>query len=180
MKRRFGHVSLRERLLQNKRALDFLADSAGKPRMAESSLMPPEPKKRAPAGSSGQPLEADTIRAVGQLLARHPRVLFAVRQNGGAMTDSEGRTSIWFYKIVRASSRMVLPDFWGFLDGGVPFALECKRPGWKFRGFDEHAKRQRAFLMLVQLMGGRSGFCCDATEANEIVNGSPADLTKGA
>lgn len=134
----------------------------------------PPLRKRAAAGSDGRVLEKEVIRAVSELLATHGSVRFAVRQNGGAMLDGEGRPSIWFYKIVRSRSvdRLTISDFWGFLVDGTPFAIEAKRPGWKRNENDIHENKQAQFLLMIRSCGGRAGFADGVEDARAIIEGT--------
>lgn len=116
-------------------------------------------------------LEKHVLTAVGELLAAHPKVLFAVRQNGGALTYSkDGRqVPVWFYKIVTRQP-VRISDYWGILRDGRLFAIECKRPSWRM-GTEKRELEQAAFLMLVRNCGGVAGFVTDARRADEILKG---------
>ena len=138
--------------------------------------LPPLPQKRSRIvrpvdGKPVVPLEADVIRAVGQLLAVHPKVLFAVRQNSGAASyeHSSGRYApVWFYKVVTRQS-VTITDFWGILRDGRMLALECKREGWREpRG--EREMRQALFISLIQNCGGIAGFVRTADEAKALLD----------
>ena len=132
------------------------------------------PKQRAPRTepriSDPALTEAPVIQAVAQLLARHPKVLFAVRQNGGAFTyeKADGRSApVWFYKIITTQD-CTISDFWGILRDGRLFAIEAKRPSWK-KPSNEREYRQWAFVKMVQNLGGVGGFVRSADEAAEIL-----------
>lgn len=129
---------------------------------------------------SGEPDEAGVINSVSDLLAFHPRVILAVRQNGGAFTydTKDGRSApVWMYKILRGREYLMqqttVTDFWGLIQGAaggcVPFALEAKRPGWTFHFSDERAKKQKAFIEMVKKAGGIGGFVTSADEANALL-----------
>src|SRR5262245_31173270 len=108
--------------------------------MAEKPPPPLPEKLKKPKRSYTPPDPADSeapvLAAVGELLAAHPAVSFAARQNTGAM-HVQGRDGhaypVWFYKLVRrpGASDIAITDYWGFLKDGRAFAIECKRPSWK-------------------------------------------------
>lgn len=162
--------TFRETLEANQKAENFWADMSGKPRRENKILAELGPKRTRkdadPADSEG-PVK----HAVGDLLAAHPQVLLAVRQNSGAMQvqGADGRPiPIWFYKIVRKPQDMTFPDYWGFLTSGKPFALECKRPSWKKPSTDRELK-QRAFIEMICALGGVGGFVRSADEALAVL-----------
>ena len=121
-------------------------------------------------------LEKHVLRAVGELLAAHPRVLLAVRQNSGGASyeHSSGRYApIFFYKLLRPHDAMTIPDFWGLVEHpGVhrtmPFAIECKRPSWNGISSDREM-RQEKFIALICESGGVGGFVRNVEEANAIL-----------
>ena len=80
-----GRKTLREVMTDHQRTEDTLAALWGKPR--RELPIPPEPKKRAPAKPSGEPSEAEILRAIIQLLHRHPRVAQCWRQNSGTFAE---------------------------------------------------------------------------------------------
>lgn len=122
--------------------------------------------------------EAPVVNAVAELLARTPHVLLAVRQNGGAFTyrNKAGRdVPVWMYKILKGHGphcKITITDFWGLVfrvDRFVPFALECKRPGWTFDWESDREMRQREFIKLMELHGGIGGFVTNAEEAHAVL-----------
>lgn len=131
--------------------------------------LPPLPKTRGPR-IDHEDLEKHVISAVGELLSLHPKVLLAVRQNTGSLPyDREGKpVPIWFYKLLRTPEEMTVTDFWGLLRDGRPLALEAKRPSWKWSGDDRELK-QRAFIQMVEAIGGVGGFVRSAEEAQAIL-----------
>lgn len=168
--------TLRKTMLGN---AAFLADLAAS--MARS--LPPEPKKRAaprqPSGLDmdaihGRPFvapEAEVVRAISDLLAAHPLVLHAARQNSGMASyeASSGRYApVYFYKLLKHASIMTLPDFWGLLKNGRFFALEAKRGDWK-KPRDDRERKQANFLALVRNCGGSAGFARSVDEARIII-----------
>lgn len=126
--------------------------------------------KRERAPTDPENAEAEVQREVWQLLAHHPLVLFAVRQNSGALRYEtvQGRSvPIWFYRIVTKQPVRV-SDFWGFLKDKRPFAIECKRRDWS-KPSDTREHEQALFLAMIQNLGGVSGFARSSTEAAKII-----------
>lgn len=115
-------------------------------------------------------LEKHVVRAVSELLAIHPKVLFGVRQNsGGASYEAKSGkfAPIFFYHIL-TSQPVTITDFWGIMRDGRMFALEAKRPSWK-EPKEEREFKQAAFLMLVRNCGGIAGFVRSSEEANALL-----------
>jgi hypothetical protein len=172
MKRRrftFGpKVSERERILAFNQRMENAAAAVGvEPKFLQE--VPPERKRREPSASPAKPaapLEQEVVRAIGALLASHPKVLFAVRQNAGA-ASYEAKPGKWapvfFYKIV-TGQRVRISDYWGILKDGRMLALEVKREGWK-KPRDTREFEQAAFLMMVRNVGGIGAFVTSADEA---------------
>ena len=136
-----------------------------------ASDLPALPVKRGPIGASGTPLEADVVRAVGDVLALHPRVLFALRINSGAASyeAATGRYApVWFHKWVRSPEKFRMSDFFGATIDARLLALECKRPGWT-KPTDQREREQAAFLALVRKVGGVGAFITDAEQLHELL-----------
>ena len=136
--------------------------------MSRDGKLPAPKREHKP---SGQPLEADVLRAVGELLAVHPKVLFAVRQNSGALPYKDTRGAmipVWFYKIVRSREKVRISDYWGLLISGRMFAIECKRPSW-IEVRNDREREQEAFLRLITLCHGSAGFARSSEEAKRII-----------
>ena len=147
-----------------RRNVAFVEALAGRaiPELREGVPVAPKPRARGPVEET----EAPVLKAVGELLAAHPQVLFAVRQNSGALPyqNAAGKVvPVWFFKIVTKQS-VRITDYWGFLRSGKPFALECKRPSWQ-RPHSERELEQAAFLMLMRNLGGVGAFVRSADEA---------------
>lgn len=137
--------------------------------------MPALPVKRGPrTQQSKDEGEGPVLAAVGELLAVHPKVEFAVRQNSGSLPyqNASGRIlPVWFYKILRKPEGMTIVDYWGFLtkeNGSRPFAFECKRPAWQNPRTD-HEIRQRAFINMIVKAGGIGSFVRSADEVNALL-----------
>ena len=131
------------------------------------SIKPGKPRQ----ASDNPDNESHVIREVSQLLAVHPKVLFAVRQNsGGASYEAKSGkyAPIFFYKVLTGQP-LTITDFWGILRDGRPFALEAKRRDWK-EPKDDLERRQWAFLMLVRNVGGVSEFVRGVDEAKLLLD----------
>lgn len=156
--------------------------SANEQRLAEFAASIPQKRVRRSAVDIDavhrkRDLERYTIALVAELLATFPDVLFAVRANSGSMAyESQGRAiPVFFYKLVRVPCEMTITDFWGLLRSGVPFAIECKRPLWRpaQSGPDaDRERRQRAFIEMIEAIGGRGGFARSVDDAYQILAGS--------
>ena len=110
--------------------------------------------------------ENHVIREVSELLAVHPKVLFAVRQNsGGASYEAKSGkyAPLMFYRIL-TSQDVTVTDFWGIMRDGRMLALEAKRRDWK-EPKEDREFRQAAFLMLVRNCGGIGAFVRGTDEA---------------
>ena len=150
-------------------ASNFYAAAADKPGVE----IPTVRKRRSVDNSTvARPLEADVVSACAELLAIHPKVLFAVRQNSGAASyeASSGKWApVWFYKVVTRQP-VTITDFWGILRDGRMLAIECKRPGWREPRGDREM-RQALFLSLVQNCGGVGGFVTCINQLKEMLDG---------
>ena len=167
--------SLRERLERSHAAMCYYAASFGKPAPAVPKMLAELRAKPTRTRSAPDPAdsEAPVIAAVGDLLSSHPQVLFAVRQNTGAMhvQGANGRTyPVWFYKLMRrpGASEITITDYWGLLRSGKLFALECKRPSWKAPR-ETRELNQQAFIHMIEAIGGVGGFVRSADEASAIL-----------
>lgn len=75
---------------------------------------------------------------------------FVVRINSGAFpAERHGRR-----RFVRFNSEPGCSDILGVLSDGRCIAVECKRPGWKFRPNDRHEQEQASFLEAIRKRGG--------------------------
>lgn len=167
-------ASLRETVMATNKSLAMYEALSGRktpPNALFEVSAPRAPRK--PSGESNGKLEKDVQRAVNELLARHPKVLFAVRQNSGSMeyeTRNGGMVPVWFYKLLRGPCDLTITDIWGFLTNGKPFAIECKRENWKGSGTLRENK-QAAFIGMIIGIGGVGGFVTSADEAQAIIEG---------
>lgn len=164
--------TLRQQMQQSHAALAFMAGAAP-PEKATAAQefvdslrdsLPAAPKKRA----APRQLEAPVVSAIADLLAVHPRVLFAARQNSGAASyeAKSGRYApVHFYRILTGQP-VTITDFWGILRDGRMLAVEAKAPGFKEPRTDREFK-QANFLALVRNVGGIGIF---ATSADDVAD----------
>lgn len=164
--------TLNETIRANEKALRGLCMLAGKPAPEGFDTPAKEVKTRAPAKPNDDS-EAAVMREVADVIDKHPKILFAVRQNSGAATI--GNTPIWFWKWLRRRGvEMTLTDIWGMLTDGRMFAIEGKERNWKHVGTGDTEKairerRQEAFINVVKSAGGVGGFVTSAEQAMEIL-----------
>ena len=157
--------SLRDTLLANNAADRFYAAQAGVEPKAQN-VIAPKRERAAPVQR-----EAPVVSAISELLAAHPRVLFAVRQNSG-MASYEAKSGkyapVYFYRLLKHGKELTITDFWGILRDGRMLAVEAKAPG--FRG--PHTDREFAqanFLALVRNAGGIALFATSADQVAEAL-----------
>jgi hypothetical protein len=153
-----GRRTLREQMLRNQQTEALYAALSGKP--ARELPIPPEPKKRAPAKPSAEPSEADILRAIMQLLKRHPRVAQCWRQNSGTFAERNRDGST---RYIRANTQKGMSDIMGVLRDGRTLAIEVKsrigrmRPG------------QEEFLQTIRQAGGVAGVCRSVDDAVRLL-----------
>jgi hypothetical protein len=153
-----GRRTLREQMLRNQKTEALYAALSGKP--ARELPIPPEPKKRAPAKPSGEPSEADILRAIMALLKHHPRVAQCWRQNSGTFAERNRDGST---RYIRANTARGMSDIMGVLRDGRTLAIEVKsrigrmRPG------------QEEFLQTIRQAGGVAGVCRSVDDAVRLL-----------
>ena len=153
-----GRRTLREQMLRNQQTESLYAALSGKP--ARELPIPPEPKKRAPAKPSGEPSEADILRAIMALLKHHPRVAQCWRQNSGTFAERNRDGST---RYIRANTARGMSDIMGVLRDGRTLAIEVKsrigrmRPG------------QEEFLQTIRQAGGVAGVCRSVDDAVRLL-----------
>jgi hypothetical protein len=153
-----GRRTLREQMLRNQQTEALYAALSGKP--ARELPIPPEPKKRAPAKPSGEPSEADILRAIMALLKHHPRVAQCWRQNSGTFAERNRDGST---RYIRANTARGMSDIMGVLRDGRTLAIEVKsrigrmRPG------------QEEFLQTIRQAGGVAGVCRSVDDAVRLL-----------
>ena len=168
MKSRSTKKSLRDTLRENQRGLDHYALLYNKPQTQHIAV---KPKREIVNHTDASELEASVISEVSSLLAKHPAVLFAVRQNSGAafLTGRDGKDMpVWFYKCITSPEKMRISDFWGILRDGRMFAFECKRRNWT-KPSDQREFEQWAFLTMVSNSGGIGRFVTCAEDVLEAL-----------
>ena len=153
-----GRRTLREQMLRNQKTEALYAALSGKP--ARELPIPPEPKKRAPAKPSGEPSEADILRAIMALLKHHPRVAQCWRQNSGTFAERNRDGST---RYIRANTQKGMSDIMGVLKDGRTLAIEVKSRVGKMRpGQDE-------FLQTIRQAGGVAGVCRSVDDAVRLL-----------
>ena len=161
--------TLKDTVAANERALRGLCRAAGKPIPPGFEERAVEAKKprAAPTPTDPTQLEAAVSREIAEVLAIHPKVLFAVRQNSGM--SEFGENKVWFYRWARRRGvEMTLTDYWGCLTDGRMFAIEAKRRSWT-RVSDKREEMQQAFINVVISAGGVGGFATSGEQALEIL-----------
>ena len=153
-----GRKTLREQLLATQRSLDTLAALTGKARIEID--IPPAPAPRAPRKPSGEPTEAQILKAILQLLGRHPKVARAWRVNSGTFAEQnrDGTT-----RYIRANSQRGMSDIMGILRDGRTLAIEVKSATGRMR------PGQQEFLDLITAAGGVAGVCRSVDDAVQLL-----------
>ena len=157
-----GRRTLREQMLRNQATEHLYAALSGKP--ARELPIPPEPKKRPrrePAlDEVRQPSEAEILRAILQLLRRHPRVAMCWRQNSGTFQERnrDGTT-----RYIRANTQRGMSDIMGALMDGRTLAIEVKSRTGRMR------PGQEEFLQQIRSAGGVAGVCRSVEDAVRLL-----------
>ena len=149
-----GRRTLREQMLRNQQTEALYAALSGKP--ARELPIPPEPKKRAPRKPSTEPSEAEILKAILQLLRRHPKVALCWRQNSGTFAERnrDGTT-----RYIRANTQRGMSDIMGALMDGRTLAIEVKSRTGRMR------PGQEEFLATIRQAGGVAGVCRSVEDA---------------
>jgi hypothetical protein len=153
-----GRKTLREIMLANQASMDVYAAMSGKPRIEFD--IPPEPRKRAPAKPSGEPSEADILRAIMALLRHHPRVAQCWRQNSGTFAERNRDGST---RYIRANTARGMSDIMGVLRDGRTLAIEVKSRTGRMR------PGQEEFLATIRQAGGVAGVCRSVDDAVRLL-----------
>ena len=157
-----GRRTLREQMLRNQKTEALYAALSGKP--ARELPIPPEPKKRPrrePAPNEPrQPSEAEILRAILQLLRRHPKVALCWRQNSGTFQERnrDGTT-----RYIRANTQRGMSDIMGALMDGRTLAIEVKSRTGRMR------PGQEEFLQQIRDAGGVAGVCRSVEDAQKLL-----------
>jgi hypothetical protein len=157
-----GRKTLREVMTDHQRTEDTLAALWGKPR--RELPIPPEPKKRVkrepqPA-EQREPSEAEILRAIVQLLKRHPRVAMSWRQNSGTFQERNRDGSV---RYIRANTARGMSDIMGTLKDGRTLAIEVKSRTGRMR------PGQEEFLQQIRDAGGVAGVCRSVEDAQKLL-----------
>jgi hypothetical protein len=157
-----GRKTLREVMIDHQRTEDTLAALWGKPR--RELPIPAEPKKRvkrepAPA-EQREPSEAEILRAIIQLLKRHPRVAKCWRQNSGTFQERNRDGSV---RYIRANTQKGMSDIMGVLKDGRTLAIEVKSRTGRMR------PGQEEFLQTIRSAGGVAGVCRSVEDAQRLL-----------
>ena len=160
-----GRRTLREQMLRNQKTEALYAALSGKP--ARELPIPPEPKKRAkrePAPAEPrQPSEAEILRAILQLLRRHPKVALCWRQNSGTFQERNRDGSV---RYIRANTQRGMSDIMGALKDGRTLAIEVKSRTGRMR------PGQEEFLQQIRAAGGVAGVCRSVEDAVRLLEGA--------
>ena len=153
-----GRETLREKMLRNQATMDRYAAISGKPRVLLD--IPPEPVKSGPRKPSGQPTEAQILKAVMALLKRHPRVASCWRVNSGTFQERNRDGST---RYIRANSQRGMSDIMGVLKDGRTLAIEVKSATGRMR------PGQEEFLATIRQAGGVAGVCRSVEDAQALL-----------
>ena len=153
-----GRRTLREVMLANQKSEALYAALAGKP--GREIDIPPEPKRRAPAKPSGEPSEAQILRAILALLRHHPKVASHWRQNSGTFAERNRDGST---RYIRANTAKGMSDIMGVLKDGRTLAIEVKSRTGRMR------PGQEEFLQTIRSAGGVAGVCRSVDDAVRLL-----------
>ncbi len=153
-----GRETLREKMLRNQATMDRYAAISGKPRVLLD--IPPEPVKRGPRKPSGQPTEAQILKAIMALLKRHPKVAQCWRQNSGTFQERNRDGSV---RYIRANTAKGMSDIMGVLKDGRTLAIEVKSATGRMR------PGQEEFLATIRQAGGVAGVCRSVEDAQALL-----------
>jgi hypothetical protein len=153
-----GRKTLRETMLAHQKSEALYAALSGKP--VRKIDIPPEPKRRAPSKPSGEPSEADILRAIMSLLKHHPRVAQCWRQNSGTFAERNRDGST---RYIRANTARGMSDIMGVLRDGRTLAIEVKSRTGRMR------PGQEEFLQTIRSAGGVAGVCRSVDDAVKLL-----------
>ena len=156
-----GRRTLREQMLRNQATENLYAALSGK--SARELPIPAEPKKRQPRTHSTEPSEAETLKAILQLLRRHPKVALCWRQNSGTFQERNRDGSV---RYIRANTQRGMSDIMGTLRDGRALAIEVKSRTGKMR------PGQEEFLSQIRAAGGVAGVCRSVDDAMKLLEGA--------
>lgn len=152
--------SLRDTIAEHQRVMDYYAMMTNKPRV---DLRVPEVKQRAAPKPSGNPTEAQVLKAVLAFLRAHPKVASIWRQNSGTFAEQNRDGST---RYVRANTARGMADVMGFLKDGRVLAIECKSLTGRLQ------PHQKEFLDKITAAGGVAGVARSVDDAIALLNGA--------
>lgn len=151
--------SLREAYQASQDATNFYAAMAGKPPINLVGALPPKREYKA-RGSSGEPTEAQILKAIMELLRKHPKVAKVWRQNSGAARYQYGdKTSYVNFNTAKGMS-----DIMGILKTGRMLCIEVKSRTGKV------APHQQEFLESITKAGGVAFVARDIETVVNVLN----------
>lgn len=115
-----------------------------------------EPKPRQSRAKKPTTPERDILAACLQLLAVHPKVAWAARQNTGGFSDARGQ-------YVKFGTKGAA-DITGMLHGGRRLEVECKRSG------KIPSPAQNAYLFMVNKDGGWACWVDSVSKLSDLLN----------
>lgn len=156
--RKPARKSLRDTIAENQRAMDYYAMMTDRPRV---DLRVPEVKQRAAPKPSGNPTEAQVLKAVMAAVRLHPKVARVWRQNSGTFAEQNRDGST---RYVRANTAHGMSDLMGFLKDGRVLAIECKSATGRLQ------PHQKEFLDKIAAAGGVAGVARSVDDAIALLN----------
>lgn len=151
--RKPARKSLRDTIAENQRAMDYYAIMTDRPRV---DLRVPEVKQRAAPKPSGNPTEAQVLKAVMAFLRAHPKVATVWRQNSGVFAEQNRDGST---RYVRANTARGMSDIAGFLKDGRALFVEVKSLTGRIQ------PHQQQFIDQAKLAGAVAGVCRSVDDA---------------
>jgi len=106
---------------------------------------------------SQKPQERDTLKAIMELLHRHPKIGKVWRQNSGTFQKQYGSKTHY----IRANTAKGMSDIMGILKDGRTLAIECKSMTGKVQ------PHQQEFLDAITKAGGLAFV---ARSVNDVIN----------
>ena len=160
-KKREGHISLREKLEQNQRAICFYQGVPYVENDLQKALPPKRDRIRRPVDDKPVVYEKDVQKAILEALALRKDVVFAGRFNRG---QSVAQSNSGHIRYTQFNTVKGFPDIHGLLLGGRAFYIEVKRPGG-----GRESEDQRRFLDKALGGGALAGVARSVEEAMQIL-----------
>jgi hypothetical protein len=153
-----ARLTLRETMLRNQASMDLYAALSDKPRV--ELRVPDAPKPRAPAKPSGNPSEAQVLKAVLQFLKVHPKVAVIYRVNSGTFTERNRDGST---RYVRANTQRGMTDLCGTMKDARSIYIEVKSATGRVQ------PHQAEFIERVRAAGAVAGVVRSVDDAIELL-----------